>query len=196
MNDPIPQYDGTRPYQQIPFQYSLHIKESETAPYIHKEFLAPSDGSDPRHALAEQLCHDIPMDVCILAYNMQFECGRIKDLADAFPNLAYHLMNIRDNMKDLLDPFQKGYYYVPAMGGSFSIKVVLPTLFPNDPSLDYHNLTGGVQNGSQAMSVFPEIQYMTPENQQKTRKALLAYCCLDTFAMVKLWRKLCEAIES
>ena len=150
MNDPIPQYDGTRPYQQIPFQYSLHIKESETAPYIHKEFLAPSDGSDSRHALAEQLCHDIPMDACILAYNKQFECERIKDLADAFPNLAYHLMNIRDNIKDLLDPFQKGYYYVPAMGGSFSIKSVLPALFPNDPELDYHKLDQQVQNGNDA----------------------------------------------
>lgn len=196
MNDPIPQHDGTKPYQQIPFQYSLHIKESETAPYIHKEFLAPSDGSDPRHALAEQLCHDIPMDVCILAYNKQFECGRIKELADSFPNLAYHLMNIRDNMKDLLDPFQKGYYYVPAMGGSFSIKSVLPALFPNDPELDYHKLDQQVQNGNDAMSIFPKIKDMNPQDAQAAREALLRYCELDTWAMVKVLEKLKKIVFS
>lgn len=196
MNAPVPQYDGTRPYQQIPFQYSLHIKESETAPYTHKEFLAPSDGSDPRHALAAQLCHDIPMDVCILAYNKQFECGRIKDLADSFPNLAYHLINIRDNIKDLLDPFQKGYYYVPAMGGSFSIKSVLPALFPNDPELDYHKLDQQVQNGNDAMSIFPKIKDMNPKDAQAAREALLRYCELDTWAMVKVLEKLKKVVFS
>lgn len=94
----------------------------------------------------------------------------------------------------MLDPFAAGYYYLPSMGGSFSIKRVLPSLFPNDPSLDYHNLEGGVQNGSDAMNAFPRIQYMSPEEQQKTRKALLEYCCLDTFAMVKVWEKLKEAV--
>lgn len=196
MNDPIPQYDGTMPYQQIPFQYSLHIKESETAPYIHKEFLAPSDGSDPRHALAKQLCHDIPMDVCILAYNKQFECGRIKDLADSFPDLANHLMNICNNIKDLLDPFQKGYYYIPAMGGSFSIKSVLPALFPNDPELDYHKLDQQVQNGNDAMSIFPKIKDMNPSDAQFAREALLRYCELDTWAMVKVLEKLRKVVFS
>ena len=81
------------------------------------------------------------------------------------------------------------------MKGSFSIKVVLPALFPKDPSLDYHNLEGCVHNGSEAMNIFPEIQYMTPEEQQKARKALLEYCCLDTFAMVKVWMRLCETIK-
>ena len=196
MNDPVPQYDGTRPYQQIPFQYSLHIKESETAPYVHKEFLAPSDGSDPRQALAEQLCHDIPMNVCTLAYNKQFECGRIKELADSFPDLADHLINIRDNIKDLLDPFQKGYYYVPAMGGSFSIKSVLPALFPNDPELDYHKLDQQVQNGNDAMSIFPKIKDMNPSDAQSAREALLRYCELDTWAMVKVLEKLKKSFSA
>ena len=194
MNDPIPQYDGTKSYQQVPFQYSLHTQESMSSGYIHKEFLAPSDGSDPRRALAEQLCRDIPMNVCTLAYNKQFECSRIKELADAFPDLAEHLLNIRDNMKDLLDPFQSGYYYVPAMGGSFSIKSVLPALFPNDPSLDYHNLSGGVQNGNDAMTIFPKIKDMSPKDAKEAREALLRYCELDTWAMVKVLEKLKKVI--
>ena len=189
MQLPVPEYDGMKVYQQITFQYSLHIIEYEGGPLIHKEHLGIS-GTDPRRALAEQLCKDIPMGVCTLAYNKSFECTRIKELAEWFPDLAEHLLDIKENIKDLLDPFSAGYYYLPSMGGSFSIKRVLPSLFPDDPSLDYHNLEGGVQNGSDAMNIFPKIQFMEPEEQKKARKALLDYCCLDTFAMVKVWEKL------
>ena len=115
-------------------------------------------------------------------------------MAAWFPDLEDHLINISENIVDLFEPFPKGYYYLPSMGGSFSIKSVLPALFPNDPSLDYHNLEGGVHNGSEAMTIFPLIKDMDPEEQAKTRQALLDYCGLDTFAMVKVWEKLCEAV--
>ena len=187
----VPQFEGTKVYQQITFQYSLHIIEKEGGELIHKEHLGIS-GSDTRRALAEQLCKDIPMNVCTLAYNKAFECTRIKELAECFPDLAEHLMNIHDNIKDLLVPFAAGQYYLPSMGGSFSIKRVLPSLFPDDPSLDYHNLDSKVQNGSDAMNIFPQIQYMEPEEQQQARTALLNYCCLDTLAMVRVWEKLKE----
>ena len=72
-------------------------------------------------------------------------------------------MNIESNIKDLLTPFQSGYYYNKAMGGSFSIKSVLPALFPDDPSLNYHNLEQ-IHNGGEAMSIFPKIKDMTPED--------------------------------
>ncbi len=193
MQPAIPPYDGKKPYQQIPFQYSLHIIEREGGELIHKEHLGIS-GTDTMRPLAEQLCKDIPMNVCTLAYNKAFECTRIKEMAEAFPDLAEHLLNIKDHIEDLLVPFQQGAYYLPSMKGSFSVKVVLPALFPDDPSLDYHNLTGGVQNGSQAMTVFPLIQKMEPDEQLHTRKALLEYCGLDTFAMVKIWEKLRDAV--
>ena len=191
----IPQFDGQKPYQQITFQYSLHIKESAAAPYQHKEFLAPSDGNDPRRAVAEQLCKDIPMNVCTLAYNKGFECSRIEELASLYPDLNQHLLNIDKHIVDLIDPFRAGDYYVPAMGGSFSIKSVLPALFPEDPSLDYHNLTGGVQNGGDAMTIFPKIQHMQPDEAKAAREALLRYCELDTWAMVKVWEKLKEVAK-
>ena len=187
----IPQYDGQKPYQQITFQYSLHIKESATAPYRHEEFLAPSDGTDPRRAVAEQLCKDIPMNVCTLAYNKSFECSRIEELALLYPDLHEHLLNIEKHIVDLIDPFRAGDYYVPAMGGSFSIKSVLPALFPDDPELDYHNLDERCQNGGNAMTLFPQIVEMTdPEEIKASREALLRYCELDTWAMVKVWEKL------
>ena len=92
----------------------------------------------------------------------------------------------------LITPFRAGHYYVPAMGGSFSIKSVLPALFPDDPSLDYHNLDSRVQNGGDAMTIFPQIQHMDPDEAKATRNALLRYCELDTLAMVKVWQKLRE----
>lgn len=186
--DVIPQYTGTKPYQQIPFQYSLHYIEEEGGTLQHKEFLAES-GIDPRRTIAESLCNDIPMNVCVTAYNKSFECSRLKELSETFPDLAEHLLNISNNIKDLLEPFQAGYYYNRAMGGSFSIKSVLPAIFPDDPALDYHNLEQ-IHNGSEAMSIFPRIKDMPPEEQEIARHNLLKYCELDTYAMVKVWEEL------
>lgn len=78
------------------------------------------------------------------------------------------------------------------MGGSFSIKSVLPALFPNDPALDYHNLEG-IHNGGEAMNAFPMMEFMSTEERETIRRNLLKYCELDTFAMVKVWEKLLEA---
>ncbi|MBR6894391.1 MAG: DUF2779 domain-containing protein [Bacteroidaceae bacterium] len=209
MQDAVPQYDGAKVYAQITFQYSLHIKEMPDQIRvshhdgrtlrmkagkhpIHKEYLAPSDGSDPRRALAEQLCKDIPKDACTLAYNKMFECGRIRELAALYPDLSDHLLNIADHIVDLIDPFRAGDYYVPAMGGSFSIKSVLPALFPDEPSLNYHNLDERCQNGGDAMTIFPRIKDMEPAEAAASREVLLRYCELDTWAMVKVWEKLKE----
>ena len=115
-------------------------------------------------------------------------------MAQAFPDLSDHLLNIRDHIVDLWDPFKAGHYYVPAMGGSTSIKYVLPALWPGEPSLDYHNLDERCQNGGNAMTIFPQIKDMEPAEQAATRKALLAYCCLDTYAMVKVWERLKEQV--
>lgn len=190
----VPLFDGTHPYQQLATQYSLHYQDAEGGELFHKEYLAPSVGN-PLRPIAERLCEDIPTDACIIVYNKTFECGRLKEMAEMFPDLSSHLMAIHDNVRDLLDPFQAGYYYVPAMGGSFSIKSVLPALFPNDPELDYHALDDMCQNGGDAMTLFPKLQYMSPEDEEKARRALLNYCHLDTLAMVRVLDKLYEAVE-
>ena len=188
MQLPIPQFVGTKPYAQIPFQYSLHYIESEGGELKHKEFLGVS-GEDPRRAIAERLCEDIPKDACVVIYNKTFEPARFRELAEYFPDLAENLLTIRENIRDLLEPFRKGYYYNRAMGGSFSIKVVLPALFPDDPTLDYHNLEG-IHNGGEAMEIFPKIKYMPPDEQETVRRNLLKYCELDTYATVKVWEEL------
>jgi hypothetical protein len=187
----VPFCVGTRPFAQIPFQYSLHYIEREGGELKHREFLAES-GTDPRRAIAEALCRDIPADACVTAYNKQFECGRLRELAAAFPDLSAHLLAIEGHITDLLEPFQKGWYYRKEIGGSFSIKSVLPAICPEDPELDYHGLDG-VHNGTEAMSVYPAIRYMAPEEAEQARRALLAYCRLDTLAMVKVWEELKRA---
>ena len=187
---PIPLYDYVSPYEQIPFQYSLHYIDKKLK---HKEFLAES-GIDPRRSLAEQLVKDIPKDVTTLAYNMGFEKGVIKKLSNLFPDLKDHLLNIHDNIKDLMIPFQQKKYYSKDMHGSYSIKYVLPALFPNDPSLNYKNLDL-IHNGGEAMASFQDLINKSKEEQTYIRERLLRYCELDTYAMVKIYEKLKEVIE-
>lgn len=190
----LPLWDGTSPYQQIPFQYSIHIQNKPGDEPLHKEFLAKEE-EDPRRAVAEHLCNDIPPDVCVLAYNAGFEKGRIKELAKAFPDLEEHLLRIHANVIDLADPFSKGHYYCKEMGGSYSIKKVLPALCGNDPTLDYNNLER-IHHGGEAMEAFAKLHEQPPEEIENIRAALLAYCKLDTLAMVKLLGKLYEAVPN
>ena len=188
MQTVIPEFVGTKPYAQIPFQYSLHYIENEGGALHHKEFLAES-GEDPLRKISESLCKDIPGNACVIVFNQTFECGRLGELASYFPDLSEHLLKIRENIRDLLVPFRKGYYYNRRMNGSFSIKKVLPAIFPDDPSLDYHNLEG-IHNGGEAMTIFPKIKDLPPEEQAIARKNLLKYCELDTYATVKIWQEL------
>ena len=190
---PIPPFDDSKPYEQLVFQYSLHYLEAEDGELKHKAFLA-YPGADPRRKLAEQLCEDIPKDVCVTAYNRSFERTCIKRLAEIYPDLAEHLMNIHDNIVDLMIPFQKRYYYTKAMEGSYSIKYVLPALFPDEPELDYHNLEG-VHNGQEASATFIKMAEMDVVTLEEYREHLLNYCKLDTYAMVKVWEKLKEAVK-
>lgn len=184
----IPEWRGIRPFMQIPFQYSLHI-EHEDGRLEHREFLA-QNGLDPRAALAQKLCEEIPRDVMVLAYNMSFEKGVIKRLALEYEALSEHLLAIHDNIKDLMTPFQQKYYATPDMNGSYSIKYILPALVPEMAGV-YKNLDG-VQNGGEAMNAFANLGQLQEGEKEKMRKALLEYCKLDTLAMVKVLEKLRE----
>ncbi|BEG58285.1 hypothetical protein NHP21005_19730 (plasmid) [Helicobacter sp. NHP21005] len=182
----IPPFTDTKPYGKIPFQYSLHI-ESENGKLEHKEFLADC-GTDGRLALAQQLIKDIPSGACVLAYNAAFEKSVLQDLANLLankhPKIAEALLQIKEDMLDLMQPFQRGHYYDPKMGGSYSIKNVLPALVPDFENA-YKNLKL-VHNGEEAMEAYAQMPGMPKEEQDKYKKALLEYCKLDTLAMVKV----------
>ena len=185
----IPTIDGTRPYQQICFQYSLHYYLEENGELFHKEYLSDDYEGNPMYGLCRQLCEDIPMNSCVLVYNQTFEKARLREMAELFPEFREYLLNIRDNIIDLMIPFSNQDYYVKDMGGSYSIKKVLPALFPNDPSLDYHNLEQ-VHKGDEASNSYLLLPTLIYEEQKTLRKNMLKYCELDTYAMVKIFEKL------
>lgn len=183
---PVPLFDNARPYQQIVFQYSLHIQQEPDAKLEHFEFLAEGNGKDPREKLIDQLIIDSKGSGNILVYNIAFERGRLNELKEIYPQKANDIQAIIDRMVDLMIPFQKKHYYAPDLRGSYSIKKVLPSLVPE---LSYSYLE--VNNGGMAMDIFKNmIQGTFTGDIESTRMALLEYCKLDTFAMVKIVEQL------
>jgi len=184
----IPRFDNQRPYMQIPFQYSLHILY-EDGTMVHKEFLG-DENSDPRDDLTAQMLNDITSTGSIVAYNQSFEQSRIKELAQFIPNKKDELLALNERFVDLIVPFRGRGYYHPNFNGSFSIKSVLPAMFPNDDELDYKKL-GSIQNGGDAMDTFANLHLLKDKSKlDDIKKDFLAYCRLDTLAMVRIWEKL------
>lgn len=179
----VPIWKGTRPYQQIPFQFSLHTLE-ESGKLESQAFLDLS-GNDPSRAFAESLVDACGNTGAVFVYNAGFEGARIKELAERFPDLAPALLPIKERLVDL-HPVTKANYYHPSQQGSWSIKAVLPAVAPD---LSYEDLEG-VQNGGMAMEAYMEAIHpdTSPERKAKINEQLLAYCGLDTFAMVRLWQ--------
>ena len=183
-HEAVPRFDAQRPYEMMTFQYSLHIVRKDGT-MEHKEFLADCN-NDPRRVLAERMLSDITPTGSIVAYHASFEKTQIKNLANHFEDLRDDLLALNERFVDLEVPFRKRDYYDPNFHGRSSIKVVLPTMFPDDPELDYAKL-GSVQNGGDAMNIFPKLHLLTDKNKrEEIRKDLLAYCRLDTLAMVKV----------
>lgn len=184
----VPSFDLQRPYQQIPFQYSLHIHENNTL--RHHEFIG-DPGSDPRPAFIKKLLEDSGPCRTILVYNQPFEVTRLQELAQNFPEYAEGLESIIAKIVDLMAPFRNRDYYVREMAGSHSIKYVLPALVPE---LRYDDLA--IADGEMAMLAYASLARMTAENEkEKTRRDLLAYCRLDTLGMVKIWERLVALTE-
>ena len=187
----VPEFVGLSPYEQIPFQFSIH-KEDGKGNLEHFEFLADV-GADPRYELALNLIKFIPQDACVLAYNMSFEKGVIRRLATNYPQISNELMEIHDNIKDLMAPFASKSYYHPKMQGSYSIKYVLPALVPEFESA-YKDLNL-IHHGGKAMQAYENMTRMLADEREAYKKALLAYCKLDTLAMVKVLEKLREVAK-
>jgi predicted RecB family nuclease len=181
----VPEWDGTRPYQQIPFQYSVHRQDSPGEPLTHFEWLAQS-GTDPRKEFLANLLNVMGTTGTILAYNSSFENSRLNDLAYWFPRKAKAIEALQERMVDLMSPFRSKHYYLPAMKGSYSIKQVLPALVPN---MNYDELEIG--NGGDASTAFYQLQFEKDASVvEQTREALLRYCAMDTEAMVRVLEEL------
>ncbi|MBK7568908.1 MAG: DUF2779 domain-containing protein [Bacteroidetes bacterium] len=184
INPAIPIWDNTKPYQQIPFQYSLHIIRKPNAEPEHLEFLDDASGADPRPSLSYKLIQDLGNSGTIWTFNQSFESGRINELSILFPEYKKELGNILNRINDLITPFRNLWYYDPAMQGSSSIKKVLPVLVPE---LNYENLEIG--DGATAMDMFLRLVKGDSElilKKEEIMFNLREYCKLDTWAMVKI----------
>lgn len=176
----IPRYAGTRPYDQIPFQWSLHIEKGDLA---HSMFLA-TDGDDPREALAVRLLESVDKEGVICTYS-SFEARVIGQLARELPSLKKPLLKLVDRLWDML-PVIREHYYHPEFHGSFSIKSVLPALVPE---MTYEGME--VADGMAAGAAFTAmISTDDPIEKKRLEKALRDYCGQDTLAMVKLRERL------
>ncbi len=181
----VPIFESTRAYQQVPFQFSLHVLENENAELKHYEFLA-KEGIDQREELIKSLTSLISDKTCIMVYNMTFEKRILRELSEQFPSYKNKLMSIHENILDLMTPFQKKYYYTKEMKGSYSLKFVLPALLPE---LSYEGLA--ISDGGDAMNTYATLHLLEDKEEvKKIRGDLLEYCKLDTLAMVELLEKL------
>jgi hypothetical protein len=188
VNLAIPRWAGTRPFEQVPFQYSLHILH-QNGTLEHREFIDLS-GNDPRRPLTERLIADIPSTAggTVFAYNSSFETRVLKHLADTLGDLKLPLNDIIRRIKDLL-PIARDTWYHPDQQGSWSIKRVLPTL--GERSASYADLDG-VSDGQQAILAYSRATSagVDETERESIRRALIRYCAQDTEAMVILWRHL------
>lgn len=179
----VPIWKGTRPYQQMTYQFSLHTL-AESGELRHTEFLDLS-GKDPSESLAKALIAACGTAGPVYAYNAGFETTRIGELAARYPALSNRLLAINERVVDLL-PIARERYYHPSQQGSWSIKKVLPAVVPE---LRYDDLDG-VQDGGTAGTAYLEAIHPDTHEERMTQleQQLLAYCKLDTYAMVRLWQ--------
>lgn len=179
----VPMFDNSRPYQQICFQFSLHVQRTPDSELEHYEYLHNDPNTDPRPCLIKKLIETIGDSGSVIVYNQGFEQGRNAEMARDFPEYADQLNAINDRMLDLLMPFRERGLYRPCQNGSASIKKTLPAFVPE---MSYANL--GIHNGTEASDQF--MAFMTGKQTAEESKQMMSnlheYCGQDTMAMVRL----------
>jgi hypothetical protein len=184
VNPAIPRFAGMRPYDQLPFQWSVHVQRQAGAEPEHYEFLA-TDASDPRREFISSLLATLGESGSIVVYS-SFESQRLSELASWFPDFADRIKVIQAHLFDLL-PIVREHTYHPAYAGSYSIKSVLPALVPE---MTYDGME--VADGQSAGGAWESLVHggLDQAECNRIRKALLDYCGQDTLAMVKLLDRL------
>jgi hypothetical protein len=186
----IPLYDASRPYQQVPFQFSLHVLEDWGKEPAHHGYLAEGR-NDPRPELLKGLKGLLGKKGTILAYNLSFELGRLRECAEAYPDYSGWLQTIEPRCLDLIVPFRSFNYYSPEQMGKTSIKRVYPALTGGS----YEGM--GIGDGGAASSEYGRVTFtdVPLDERQKVRDDLEAYCKLDTHAMIEILKELKKAVQ-
>jgi hypothetical protein len=187
----IPLFDETSPFQQIPFQFSLHILRQPGAKSRfdpeHRQFLAEGM-ADPRPEFMRQLRDALPAAGSVVAYNASFEIGRLNESCKLLPEFKPWLRKVTPRIVDLLLPFRGFRYYHPQQHGSASMKAVLPVM----TGQGYENLA--IQEGGAASREFLRVTFgkVDEEERRRVRQQLNEYCGLDTMGMVQIVRELAK----
>jgi hypothetical protein len=184
----VPIYDGCCPYQQVPFQYSLHIQKEPNGALEHHEYIHTDKDTHPMIALAESLMKVIENDDgSIVVWNKKFEGKCHEDIAELLPEYAEIFHGYNQRIFDLMDIFSKHHYLHHDFRGSFSIKAVLPVLVPE---LSYKDLN--IRDGAMAMQGWKKMMFEVDDQKKKDqiKNDLLKYCELDTLAMVEIYKAL------
>jgi hypothetical protein len=183
----VPKYDGTRPYQQIPFQFSLHVVDSLGATPVHHAWLAQGQ-EDPRGEFLATLQQVLGSEGDIIAYNIGFEKARLKELGVQLPVESKWVEQINARFVDLITPFRDFDYYHPEQHGSCSLKYVLPAL----TGTGYAGME--IADGTAAVRAFLRVEHadVSPEERAATRADMEAYCEQDTLGMIWILSRLDE----
>lgn len=188
---PVPLFDGTRPYEQVPFQFSLHVIDNPGGEPRHSAFLASAE-EDPQEEFMRALIAALPENACILTYNQVFETRILTDLAHRLPHWRNEVDRLIATIRDLMVPFRNRSVYLWPQNGSYSIKAVLPAMVPE---LSYEGLP--VADGAAASQAYLRLRATPDEAERETlRSHLLDYCHLDTWGMVRIVGKLQEMIAA
>ena len=180
-NEAIPRFDESRPFQQIPFQFSLHILRAANAKPEHRQFLAEG-AVDPRPEFMRRLRDALPKTGSVVSYNAGFEKRCLKECAELLPEFKPWVRLVEQRVVDLLLPFRGFRYYHPEQNGSASMKAVLPAL----TGKGYEQLD--IQEGNAASREFLRVTFgdVSDAERAKVRKQLEDYCGLDTMGMVEI----------
>jgi hypothetical protein len=181
VNPAIPRFAGMCPFQHIPFEFSVHLQKEFGAIPEHQQFLA-NDAGDPRLEFITSLLAALGNGGSIVVYNQQFESERLSELAAWLPEFSGRIRKIQRRLWDLLPVIRNNVYH-PKFAGSFSLKSVLPALFPE---MSYEGMA--VANGREAGLAWESLVHgeVDRAGREHTRRALLDYCGQDTLSMVRL----------
>ena len=187
----VPYFDGLRPYQQLPFQYSLHVLESPDSELKHYEYLH-RENSNPAQSLSETLKSHTGDQGSVITWNMGFEKSCNTLLGSLLPEFTSFYESLNERIVDLMLPFSNGMYIDKDFCGSASIKNVLPVLVSE---LSYKAL--GIQEGASAQRLWMEavLDGKRDEQKQQILDDLVEYCKLDTLAMVEIYKKLLDGVK-
>lgn len=182
----LPLYANCRPYQQIPFQYSLHVLREPHGELEHYEYLSHDSNTLPAHELLSKLSQEIGPTGSIVTWNKSFETARNREMAEQYPEFKELMASINDRVFDLMEIFSKQHYVHPKFKGSNSIKKVLPVLVDG---FSYDDMD--ISNGqAAALRWYEAVTSGDSELAAKTFTSLLEYCKLDTLAMVEIYKSL------